>query len=68
MWSMEQDLMQKLEEQGRKLDAIEQSVKKIRSYLFWTFMASIVLFVIPLIGLVFVIPQFLNIYSSAGLQ
>ena len=65
---MEQDLMQKLEEQGRKLDAIEQSVKKIRSYLFWTFMASIVLFVIPLIGLVFVIPQFLNIYSSAGLQ
>ena len=65
---MDQDMMQKLEEQGRKLDAIEQSVKKIRSYLFWTFMASIVLFVIPLIGLVFVIPQFLNIYSSAGLQ
>ena len=65
---MEQDIYQKLEEQGKKLEVIEQSVKKIRSYLFWTFMASIVLFVIPLIGLVFAIPQFLNIYSSAGLQ
>ena len=65
---MDQDMMQKLEEQGRKLDAIEQSVKKIRSYLFWTFMASIAFFVIPLIGLLFVIPRFLDIYSSAGLQ
>ena len=65
---MDQDMMQKLEEQGRKLDAIEQSVKKIRSYLFWTFMASIAVFVIPLIGLLFVIPRFLDIYSGAGLQ
>ena len=64
---MDQDMMQKLEEQGRKLDAIEQSVKKIRSYLFWTFTVSIALFVIPLIGLVFAIPRFLDIYSSAGL-
>ena len=65
---MDQDLMQKLEEQGKKLDAIERSVKKIRSYLFWTFMASIILFVLPLIGLLAVIPRFLDIYSSAGLQ
>ena len=65
---MDQDMMQKLEEQGRKLDAIEQSVKKIRSYLFWTFAVSIALFVIPLIGLLFAIPRFLDIYSGAGLQ
>ena len=65
---MDQDLMQKLEEQSRKLDAIERSVKKIRSYLFWTFMASIIVFVLPLIGLLVVIPRFLEIYSSAGLQ
>ena len=65
---MDQDMMQKLEEQGRKLDAIEQSVKKIRSYLFWTFVGSILLFVLPLIGLLFVIPRFLDIYSGAGLQ
>ena len=65
---MDQDLMQKLEEQSKKLDAIEHAVKKIRSYLFWTFMASIILFVLPLIGLLIVIPRFLDIYSSAGLQ
>ena len=61
---MDQDLIQKLEEQGRKLDAIEHSVKKIRSYLFWTFVASIILFVLPLIGLLIVVPQFLSTYSA----
>lgn len=64
---MEPELAQKLEEQSRKLDAIEKSVTKIRSYLFWTAMASIILFVLPLLGLLFIIPRFLDIYSSAGL-
>ncbi|MEK9201587.1 MAG: hypothetical protein AAB944_01305 [Patescibacteria group bacterium] len=58
---MDQELGQKLDEQGKKLDAIEQSVKKIRSYLFWTAMVSIILFVLPLIGLLFVVPRFLNL-------
>ena len=65
---MEQDISQKLDEQSRKLDAIEQSVKKIRSYLFWTFVGSVMLFVLPLIGLLFVIPRFLDVYSGAALQ
>ena len=65
---MDQDISQKLEEQSKKLDAIERMVKKINSYLFWTFVGSILLFVLPLIGLLFVIPRFLDIYSGAGLQ
>lgn len=65
---MDQELAQKLEEQGKKLDAINLSVKKIRSYLFWAFMSSLILFILPLIGLAFAIPQFLKIYSSMGLQ
>ena len=64
---MEQEISQKLEEQSRKLDAIEQSVKKIRSYLFWTFVGSVLLVILPLIGLLFVIPRFLDIYSGAVL-
>lgn len=64
---MELELAQKLEEQGKKLDAIEKSVAKIRSYLFWTVMGSVILFVVPLLGLLVVIPRFLDIYSSAGL-
>ena len=57
---MDQELVQKFEEQGKKLDVIEQSVKKIRSYLFWTFVISIVVFVVPLIGLAIVIPRVLD--------
>ena len=53
-------MVQKFEEQGKKLDAIEQSVKKIRSYLFWTFVISIVVFVLPLIGLAIVVPKVLD--------
>ena len=64
---MDQEIAQKFEQHGKKLDAIEQSVNKIRSYLFWGFLASILLFIIPLIGLALVIPQFLALYSSAGL-
>ena len=63
---MEQDILKKLDEQNIKLDAIALSVKKMRSYFFWTGVITIALFVIPLIGLVFVIPQFLNTYSSLG--
>ena len=61
---MDQDISQKLDEQSKKLDAIEKSVKKIKSYLFWTVMASIILFVVPLIGIIIILPKFLNIYSS----
>lgn len=57
---MDQELAQKFEEQGKKLDAIELSVKKIRSYLFWTFMISIIMFVLPLIGLLIVVPRVLD--------
>ena len=63
---MEQDILKKLDEQNTKLDAIALSVKKMRSYFFWIAIISIALFVIPLIGLIFAIPQFLNTYSSIG--
>ena len=57
---MDQELSQQLAEQSKKLDVIEQSVKKIRSYLFWTFVISIVVFVVPLIGLAIVVPRVLD--------
>ena len=57
---MDQELSQQLAEHSKKLDAIEQSVKKIRSYLFWTFMISIIVFILPLIGLLIVVPKVLD--------
>lgn len=64
---MESDIIKKLEEHGRKLEVIEQSVRKIRLYLLWTFIITLVIFILPLIGLILVIPRFLSMYSSIAL-
>ena len=63
---MEQDILQKLEEQRIKLDRIEKTMHTIHSYFFWIAVVSIVVFVLPLIGLVIAIPRVLSIYSSVG--
>lgn len=53
-------ILQKLEEQDKKLDAIYRSSEKMRRYFLWTLIVSILVIVLPLIGLLIVIPQFLN--------
>ena len=55
------------EELQAQLDRIEKSVKQIRSYLFWTMIITVAVIVLPLLGLIFVIPQFLSIYSDIGI-
>lgn len=65
---MEQEILKKLEEQAQKLDDISRSLARIRRYFFWILVGSIAMIVLPLIGLGFVIPQFLNIYRSSGMQ
>ncbi len=57
-------LLQKLAEQEKKLDAIYASVEKTRRYFLWTLILSLVFFLLPLIGLLFVIPFFLSTLSS----
>lgn len=61
---MDPELVKKLEDQGQKIDAIYRSVEKTRKYFKWTLIATLVFFLLPLIGLFFVIPQFLSIYSG----
>lgn len=63
---MEQEILKKLEEHDKKLDAIYRSTEKTRKYFLWVLVITVVAFVLPLIGLVFAIPQFLSIYSTAG--
>lgn len=48
----------------KKLDAIYVSVEKTRKYFKWTMIISIVVIVLPLIGLLFAIPAFLKSFSS----
>ncbi len=61
---MEQDIQNKLEEQDAKLDAIYVSVEKTRKYFQIVMWVTVALVVLPALGLVFVIPTFLNTYSS----
>ncbi len=58
------ELLARIEEQDKKLELIKQSVDKIRRYLFWTFVAGAVTFILPLIGLAIVIPYYLNTLGS----
>ena len=57
---MDPETSKKFEEVKKKLDAILVSTEKTRKYFLWTLIISIVMIVLPLIGLVFVIPIFLK--------
>lgn len=62
---MDNELLQKLETQEKKLDAIFESAEKTRKYFLWTLIITVVMLVLPLIALAFVIPWFLKIITSA---
>ena len=63
--NMDQEILKKLAEQDAKLDAIYKSAEKTRKYILWTAIITIAVIVIPLIGLIFVIPSYLNTLNSA---
>jgi hypothetical protein len=47
-----------------KIDAIYVSVEKTRRYFLYTLILSLILFFLPLIGLLFALPAFLRAFSS----
>ncbi len=61
---MNEYINQKLKEQDQKLDAVFNSVEKIRKYFLIIIWVTIIAVVLPAIGLVFVIPQFLSLYTG----
>lgn len=62
---MEQEILKKLEEQEIKIEAIWKSVEKTRKYFLFTMISSIVMVVLPLIGLLIAIPIMLNTLSKS---
>jgi len=64
---MEEEILKKIVEQEEKINAIYDSVEKTRKYFLWMLIVTVAMIVIPIIGLIFVIPQFLNIYNGGGL-
>lgn len=63
---MENEILKKLEEQGKRIEEIYVSSEKMRKYFLWTLIISVGLVVLPLVGLVFVIPQFLSTLNTVG--
>lgn len=66
MGCMEQDILNKLAEQDKKLNEIYKTMHKLQNYFKWTFIITILVIVLPAIGLVFAIPALLSAYSSIG--
>ena len=62
---MEQELQQRLEAQDQKLDAIYKSVEKTRKYFLATLIISVGMIVLPIIGLVIVVPMVISTYTEA---
>lgn len=61
---MEQELHQRLLEQEKKIDLIYASVEKTRKYLFWTMVATVAFFILPLIALALFVPSLMASYTS----
>ena len=62
---MEEKILQKLEEQEKKINAIYKSVESARKIFLATLIITIVTFVLPLVGLIFVIPWAISVLGDA---
>lgn len=63
---MEEEISKKFEEQNQKLDRILDSTEKTRKYFMWSLVFNAVIFILPVIGLIFIIPWFLKIIDPAS--
>ncbi|HPN54811.1 MAG TPA: hypothetical protein PLB52_02655 [Candidatus Moranbacteria bacterium] len=59
-----EEILKKLEEQDKKIDAIYVSVEKTRKYFLWTMIITIVTIILPIIALIVIIPWVVNTFSS----
>ena len=57
---MEDEIKKQFNQQQELLDKIYKSAEKTRKYFLWTLIISLVVFVIPLIILVFVLLSFID--------
>jgi hypothetical protein len=61
---METELKQLIEAQQKKIDEIYLSVEKTRKYFYWSMVATIAFFVLPLIAAVIILPIIVSKYTS----
>lgn len=61
---MESELKQLIELQQKKIDEIYTTMEKIKKYMQWTLIASVVFFVLPLLAVIFIVPFLISNYTS----
>lgn len=61
---MEQNTDERFKILEEKIDKIYKSVEKTRKYFMWTLITTLAFFILPLIGLIFAIPNFISTYSD----
>ncbi len=61
---MDEDMKQRMAVLEGKIDAIYATTEKTRKYFLWLLIITVVLVVVPSIGLVFAIPSFISTYSE----
>ncbi|OGZ72543.1 MAG: hypothetical protein A2908_01575 [Candidatus Staskawiczbacteria bacterium RIFCSPLOWO2_01_FULL_38_12b] len=54
----------KIEELEKKIEKLQHSIDILIKIFLWTLIINVVLFVLPLLGLVLVLPQFIANYST----
>ena len=62
-----EEIIKKLDEQQRQIEAIYISVEKTRKYFFWTGIITLAVIVIPLLILPFLLPVALVGLTGSGL-
>lgn len=63
---MEQEILNRLEKNEEKLEKILASVEKVRRYFLWTLIITVLMVLLPAVGLLFAIPKFMDTYSQMG--
>lgn len=61
---MENNILEQLNKIEAKVDAVHKSAEKTRKYFLWTGIITLALFILPLLGLLFVAPSFINTYTQ----
>ena len=62
---MDQEIKDRLDQQDKTLGEIYKSVEKTRKYFLWTMIATVIMFILPLMGILLVLPKFLAMYTSS---
>lgn len=62
---MEQEILERIKAQEELLQKVYISTEKTRKYFMWTLYGTLVLFILPLIGLMFAAPALMSVLGSA---